>query len=307
MAFLLADAAKLTQNMLVRGVIETLIAESSVLQYLPFLTVTGSGVAYNQERQLATAEWHAVNDTWQDSELGITQAVAGLKILGGDADVDSFLQQTYADKNDIQALVVQSKAKSVAYAFNQAFFYGDSSRDPNQFDGLATQAGVPVAGYAGLDATHRAFAATANGAPLALDQMDQLIDAVKPGKPDALFMSKRSRRKLSNLRRASGNLLETGVDAFGRRAMFYDGIPIGIDENIADGEDQGTSTGVCSSIFAVKFGFQTGVCGLQNGMISALPVGPLETKDAVRTRIKWYVGLAIFRPIAYARLAGVKD
>jgi len=47
---------------------------------------------------------------------------------------------------------------------------------------------------------------------------------VKPGKPDALFMSKRSRRKLSALRRSSGNLLEVGVDAFGQRALYYDGL-----------------------------------------------------------------------------------
>ena len=37
---------------------------------------------------------------------------------------------------------------------------------------------------------------------------------VKPGKPDALFISKRTRRKLSSLRRASGNLLEVDVDQF---------------------------------------------------------------------------------------------
>ena len=57
----------------------------------------------------------------------------------------------------------------------------------------------------------------------------------------------------------------------------------------------------------MKFGFETGLCGLQNGGIQAAPIGNLETKDAWRTRIKWYVGLAIFRPISYVRLAGVKD
>lgn len=43
-----------------------------------------------------------------------------------------------------------------------------------------------------------------NGATLTLDQMDELIDMIKPGKPDAIFLSKRSRHKLSSLRRASG-------------------------------------------------------------------------------------------------------
>lgn len=307
MAFLLADAAKLTQNLLVRGIVETMITESAVLRYLPFLTVTGSGVTYNQELTLPGATWHAVNGSWTTDEPTLHQQTVALKILGGDADIDSFLQQTYANRNDIQALVVQSKAKATAYAFNQAFFYGDSGVDANQFNGLATQAGTLVNSAAGLDLTHRAFSDGANGALLALDALDQLIDAVKPGKPDALFMSKRSRRQLSALRRASGALLEVGADAFGHRVTFYDGIPIEVDENIPDDEDQGTSSGICSSIFAVKFGYQTGVCGLQNGAIQAVPVGTLETKDAQRTRIKWYVGLAIFRPISYAILRGVKE
>jgi HK97 family phage major capsid protein len=307
MAFLLTDAAKLTQDLLVRGVIETLITESAVLRYLPFLTVNGSGVTYNQELTLPGATFHGVNGAWTTSEPTYQQAQATLKILGGDADVDAFLQQTYSSRQDITALVVQAKAKAVAYSFNQAFFYGDSGVDANSFDGLATQAGTVQTAYTGLAATHRAFSNGANGASLDLATMDQLVDAIKPGKPDALFMSKRTRRKLSALRRSAGTLLETGVDSFGRRALYYDGIPVEVDENIPDTETQGTSTGVCSSIYAVKFGYQVGVCGLQNGSISAVPVGNLETKDAVRTRIKWYVGLAVFRPIAYARLAGVKD
>ena len=62
----------------------------------------------------------------------------------------------------------------------------------------------------------------------------------------------------------------------------------------------------CSSIYAVQFGFQTGICGLDNGGIQVQPLGALETKDAWRTRIKWYCGLALFRATALARLEGVR-
>ena len=34
-------------------------------------------------------------------------------------------------------------------------------------------------------------------------------------------------------------------------------------------------------------------------------VGNLETKDAVRWRIKWYVGLAVFSDLSLAQLTGV--
>ena len=42
MALTLTEAAKLTQDMMVRGVIETIVSESTVLDYLPFAEVVGN-------------------------------------------------------------------------------------------------------------------------------------------------------------------------------------------------------------------------------------------------------------------------
>jgi hypothetical protein len=36
-------------------------------------------------------------------------------------------------------------------------------------------------------------------------------------------------------------------------------------------------------------------------------VGSLETKDATRTRVKWYVALALFNTLKLARLTGVRN
>lgn len=41
MAMTKAEAAKLTNDLLLRGVVETIVKESSVLQLLPFMEVTG--------------------------------------------------------------------------------------------------------------------------------------------------------------------------------------------------------------------------------------------------------------------------
>ncbi len=91
--------------------------------------------------------------------------------------------------------------------------------------------------------------------------MDQLIDKVLPGKPDALLMSRRSRRKLSSLRRASGNLLETDRNEFGLRALYYDGLPVITDDFISDSQIKGTSGATTSTICAVKMGQGAGVVG----------------------------------------------
>ncbi|HET7095699.1 MAG TPA: phage major capsid protein, partial [Thermomicrobiales bacterium] len=238
MAMTKAEAAKLTQDMMLRGVIETIVQESRLLQVLPFMEVTGTALTYNREATMPAASFYDVGDTWTEATPTFTQVTAPLRILGGDADVDNFVQQTYADPNDIEAEVIASRAKSVAHKYSGAFFVGDSAVDTKSFDGL-TKA-IPAG---------QTFAAGANGGNLTLDLMDQVNDLVKPGKPDALFMSKRSRRKLSSLRRSSGNLLETDVDAFGQRALYYDGIPILVDDFVPDNQVKGSSGGVCSSIY----------------------------------------------------------
>jgi hypothetical protein len=276
MALTKTEAAKLTNDLLLRGVIETIISESSILMTLPFEDVTGTAITYNRENAAPAVDWYDVGDTWAESTPTFTQVTAALKILGGDADVDNFLQQTYRNPNDLEAEVIALKAKALAYEFSQTFYDGDTGVNAKQFDGLRKIA-------TGLPASQN-FTMGANGGALTLDKLDELIDAVKPGRPDALCMAKRTRRKLSSLRRTSGNLLETDVDAFGRRALFYDGLPILVDDFVATDEAEGSSGNVCSSIYAVKLGRQ-GVMGIENGGIQVERVGELETKDATRTRV----------------------
>jgi HK97 family phage major capsid protein len=279
MAMTKAEAAKLTQDLLLRGVIETIIKESQVLQLLPFMEVTGTAVTYNREATLPAASFYDVGDTWTEATPTFTTVTAALKI---------------ADPNDLEAEVIASRSRAVAHKFLDAFYNGDTAVDAKSFDGLtkATPAG-------------QTLAAGANGGALTLDLMDQVIDLVKPGKPDALFISKRTRRKLSSLRRASGNLLEVDVDQFGQRALFYDGIPLVVDEFVSDTQTKGSSGAVCSSVYCVKLGQGVGVMGLEHGGIQVERVGELETKDATRHRIKWYAGLAIFRDQGVARLEGI--
>ncbi len=295
MAMTKAEAAKLTNDLLLRGVVETIVKESSVLQLLPFMEVTGTSVTYAREATMPSAAFFDVGDTWTESTPTFTQVTTNLKILGGDADVDNFLQATYADPNDIEAEVVGSRAKAIAHLFSESFFNGDSGLNPKTFDGLTKV----------LNGGAQEVTAGANGAQLTLDMMDQMVDLVMPGKPDALFLSRRTRRKLSSLRRASGNLLEVDVDQFGQRALFYDGIPLYVDDFISDTQVQGSSGGVCSSVYAVKFGQGVGVLGLEHGGVQIEKVGELETKDATRWRLKWYAGLSVFSTLGVARVKGI--
>ncbi len=293
MALLLADAQKLTNSVYVQGIVEALVTESQVLQMLPFVDLNGQALVYNQEATLSGSAWYATGATWVEQAVTITQKTATLQILGGDVDVDNFMNQTYRNPNNLRAEAVMEKAKAIAYGFNDGFFNGTGAS--NQPSGLFTMVTGGQTRSLGV-----------NGAAPTLDDYDALIDLIKPGKPDALMMSKRSRRGLKKLARTTtAGYFETDVNKFGQRILHYDGIPIIVDDNISDAITVGSSID-CSKVAAVKFGYNNGICGIMNGLITATDVGNLETKDAWRTRLKWYVGLCNFRDISLAVMTGVR-
>jgi hypothetical protein len=306
MALTLGEAAKLSNDMLLQGVVETIIKESPVLQRMPFIEIVGNGLTYNQEQTLPDIDFYDVGDTWAESTPTFKQITANLKIMGGDADVDNFLKSTRSNVQDLEAAVIELKAKALKDKFEEIFVYGDADDNPKEFDGLRLLIDTEAA-------SDQVVSMGGTGATLTLAKLDELIDAVKGGKPDMLLMSRRSRRKINALVRAAGGMTETDRDQWGNFVQLWDGVPIGVNDWILDthvltsGLETATTGGTCSTIYAVQFG-EGALCGLTSpGQLQAEPVGPLENKDASRTRVKWYVSLALFSAVKAAALIGVKD
>jgi hypothetical protein len=306
MALNLTEASKLSNDMLLQGVVETIVKDSPVLQQLPFIEITGNGLTYNQESTLPDIDFYNAGDTWQESTPTFNQVTANLKIMGGDADVDNFVKATRSNIQDLEAAVVELKAKALKNKFEETFIYGDSSENAKQFDGLRMLIDAESAG-------DQLIAAGATGATLTLAMLDELIDAVKGGKPDMLLMSRRSRRKINTLVRAVGGMMDTDRDSWGNFVQYWDGILLGVNDwildthTVEDSVETATTGGDCSTIYAVQFG-EGALCGLTApGHLTVEPIGSLETKDASRTRIKWYCSLALFSSIKAAALIGVQD
>jgi hypothetical protein len=307
MALTLAEASKLSNDVLLQGVIETIVKESPILRVLPFIEIVGNGLTYNQENVLPDIDFYDVGDDWDESTPTFTQKTANLKIMGGDADVDNFLKATRSNIQDLEAAIVELKAKALKDKFEDTFVYGDSAGNAKQFDGIRKLINTAQAGA-------QVIAAGATGVTLTLAMLDQLIDTVRGGKPDLLLMSRRSRRKINALVRASGSgIMETDRDQWGNFVEFWDGVPIGVSDwvldthVVANSVETATTGGACSVIYALQMG-EGGLCGLTApGFLTVEPIGSLETKDASRNRIKWYVSLALFSSIKAGALIGVQD
>jgi len=356
MGMTLDEASKLSNDILLQGVIETIIKDSPVLQQMPFINIVGNGLTYNQEHGLPGVGWYHVGEEWQESTPDFTQLTATLKVMGGDADVDNFLKATRSNIQDLETAVIEAKAKAVRHEFEKVFLQGDSAVDTDQFDGLfkllkgtAWQAshayvlGDIVVPTAGLENGFRYECTTAgtsdsseptwplteggtvddntatwtcrfgshlgsgvDGATLALSKLDELVDIVKGGKPDMFLMSRRSRRKVQALIRTSGAILETIPGRFGEQIQMYNGIPVAISDWVKDDRVVGSNAD-CSTIYAFQMG-EGALCGLTSPEgLQAERIGSLETKDATRTRVKWYVSLALFSAVKAAMVTGVRD
>ncbi len=294
MALTLAEAAKLSNDIVLQGVIETVIQDSPILQALPFIEITGNGLTYNRENAAATAAFFQVGDTWTESTPTFAQITARLTIVGGDADIDNYLLTTRSNVQDLQSAVIRLKAKAVQQKFEDTFVNGDTVIDVKSFDGIDK-----------LTTGGQAASMGVNGATLTLAKLDELIDLVKGGAPDLLLMSKRTRRSLNNLARTAGSFLQTDRNDFGQMVQFYDGIAIGASDYISDAKTVGTSAD-CSTVYAMQFG-EGALAGLTApGGLQVETIGSLETKDATRTRVKWYVSTALFNTLKVAKLVGVR-
>lgn len=260
-------------------------------------------------------EFRNVNEAYSESTGTVNQKTETLKILGGDADVDRFIQQTRSNLNDQRAEQTVLKTKALSYKFQDAFFNGDTQVDTKGFDGLRKRLvgkqvleaggnGLPIVGESNKDI--HAF----------LDKLDDLLAAVPGinGQNGALYANAAVIRKIGSALRHVSLDAVLEEDIAGKRTIQWNGIPIleagqnpDGSQILAQDETQGTKTDT-TSIYAVKFGSTVGdqaVTGLTNGGVSVMDLGQLQEKPVYRTRIEFYVGLGVFGGKAAARLKGV--
>lgn len=304
MATTLTEAQKYTTNMVKRGVLMEIVKDSAIMARLPFIDVVGNAYQYLKELTLPGADFYAPNDVWTENTGQVTQKTASITILGGDADLDNFLKATRSDKTDLQAETIQQKSKAVKHAFLTKFYYGDSSVNTKEFDGLhKIMAGADMTGQI----LHQGSGTT--GAALSAAKLDNLIDLILDGKPDILVMTRAVRRGLMQYLRSLNNV-EMGRDEFGDPVRMWNAVPIEYDdfllqtESISGGAYSSSTSGATSSLFALRFGVLD-LLGLQNGGLDVIKIGQVQSKDAVRHRIRWYVSLALMRVISAAMIDGI--
>jgi hypothetical protein len=298
-----AHAELLSQNQVVSGIIEEIITINEVFSLLPFVGVNGKAYLYKRENINAQPTVVFLNDNEDvpESSGQFTEVITKLRILIGDVDVDNFLRETMSDTEDQLGEQLAMKAKAMGRQFMDSMVTGNNVARPKEFDGLRALADATPA---------QVIPRAANGGGLTLDVLDQLVDAV-PNKPDFLMMRSGTRRAyLAQLRLAGGNdgaMLQ--LPQFGKPVLTHAGIPILVNDFLPGNETLGSGTNLCS-VYAVRANEADGVHGLYGGAQAGIRVeniGTVQNRDAIRTRLKWYCGMALKSTKSVARLAGITN
>lgn len=319
----LAESAKLGQNELVAGVIESIVTVNRMFELLPFDGINGNALKYNREALLGPVATVGIGDT--DGVIGssasagsnlaerqaaknaatFVEVTASLTTIMGDAEVNGLIQATRSsDGNDQTGTQIASKAKSAGRKYQDMLINGDGTNET--FPGL----------LALCPSTQTVAAAGANGDALTFETMDETMDLVvdKDGEVDYLSMNQRTIRAFKSLLRALGGASISEVIELpsGKTVPSYGGVPIFRNDYIPTTQTTG-SNNTTTTFFAGTFddgGRENGIVGLTAEMdagINVVDVGESETKDEHIWRVKWYSGLALFSELGIACAAGITN
>jgi len=331
MANTLTEYEYLTNDPVKAGIAHTILVENPLLRDLPFKGIASNTIKYKMETVEADARAYEVGEEWVEGAPTWEARTADLAIIGGDADVDNFIVSTMGAQENVAAEVIALKAKAIANYFANLAIYGRTTatskwNSSKNFKGLlrlmAELEGTSITdldgglegGTADAHNTQVLVASSNSSAALTMELVDELLDMVRPNATH-LLSSRAFRRKLSALARASGQNLNVSTE-FGFPVTMYgdvkiimsDAVPDNLDDpstlvtaltTFDDTQTRGAADDI-TPVFALRVA-EDGVCGItsaQNGMIQTEPIGVLQNKDAVRTRIKFYSGLAIFNKLS---------
>jgi len=298
----LAEFIKRTRDELIAGVAEEILTTNPIWSYLPWNGYAGSGVTVNQEDTEGDSEHLDIGGTITAKNPSAVEPVLfrGTTTIG-DAEInDKMVAESASDINDVVAMEVASKSKSVGRKLQAGFSIGDGvAPNLNSFHSLV-DAGQYV---------------TAGGTDVFAD-LDLLVDKVKSkdGYVDFLMAHGRDIRRIRAAYRALGGVPMMEVEQGDRtiQVIDFEGIPIFQNDWLSVTEvaaGAALTGGALSSIYAGNFDDGTRKVGVSMIYPSATDlgfsvqdIGAKEAKDENIYRVKSYSNFAIFNTKGAARL-----
>ena len=305
----LLEAAKYGDDQLKRGVVETLIQESPILEMMPQTAISGNALKVQVENTLPAPAFRDVNEAYSRTHGTDTERYFGTSILGGEVFIDNYIVRVRGNVTSVKARQYAKFAKAMSRTYDKYFF--DGTGTAKDFKGINALIDEGL-GQKVLNAS--------GGGALTLAKMDEAHDELRSqSSADVILMNRTVRRKLTDLGRNSAgyfSLIDVGDDRFGRQIMQWNGIPVRIIGDDKDGsailgydEDPGDGASDCTSIYYIAFGEDENVTGLLGlgGSFDVVDFGETEAAPGHMGRVEVYPGVAIYNPLSIVRQYGITN
>lgn len=305
----LAEAGKLTNDMIVQGVIADIIDVNPMFSVLPFAGYSGQAIVCNRENALGDAGLFAVDAAITAKAAATFQqyTFTSTKLIG-DVEMDGLVQAQNASAGvDQLAIEIGSKAKSIARLFQTGMATGDGiSPNMNSLHSMVDSGQYTTASA---------------GQALSFALIDEMLDLVlsKDGETDWIMMPARTMRSYKVLLRALGGVPGDWVINLpdGRTTIGYESIPVFKNTFLSVVETANgaaLSGGALTSVWAGNWddGSQkVGVSAIHPesvpGGIVVESIGKQEAKDNEIVRVKQYANFASFNRKGIARLPSINN
>lgn len=237
----LSDAAVLSNNELVEGIVADIISTDEWFKFLPFVVFEGLAYTFTREKTLAAADWASpgtnLNQSKFQSGATFENVNVNLSAILADIIIDGQIEDQLGESNDQLQVQISAKAKQIARIYMNAIVNANrgaalmtANNGPiglaDRFRGMASILDAE-AGNAD-DVNHPFYNAGASTQTLALveddpssarvgregrvptlEDLDALIDRITAAAPDFMMMNSREIRTLRVLLRNTGG----GTDA----------------------------------------------------------------------------------------------
>jgi len=238
----LTDAATLSNNILIEGIVSDIVTVDKWFKSLPFVVFEGLAYTFTREKRLAKAAFAKpttnLNQAKYQAGATFENVNVNLSAIIAEIIIDGQIEDQFSETNDQLQVQISSKAKAIARIYMNAVINGrrgeslsTSNNGPigiaDSFDGMKR---VLDAESGNVDDVNHPFynaggatqtltlkeddpASARNGLEgrvFTLEDLDDLIDRVTAAEPEFLMMNAREIRTLRTLLRNTGG----GTDAY---------------------------------------------------------------------------------------------
>lgn len=281
----LSDAAVLSNNMLVEGIIADIVTVDEWFKYLPFVVFEGLAYTFTREKRLAKAAFASpgtnLNAAKFQDGASFDSVNVNLSAIIADIIIDGQIEDQLSETNDQLQVQISAKAKQIARIYMNAIINArrnaslvQANNGPiglaDRFNGMASildaesgnvddvnhpfyNAGSPTQSLALVEDDPASARSGKAGRVFTLEDLDDLIDRVTGAKPDFLMMNSREIRTLRTLLRNTGG----GTDAYmiqqqglgnARPMLMYQDIPVFRNDFISKADAVNSTSHTVSSV-----------------------------------------------------------